>query len=631
MGALRFLFFLLVGIFGVVLVGCKDDEPGQGGGGETPETPEEVRKEVSANVAYLSQITSSTEYGEAIMEAFTKVSSLENSQIALITGADLENISKGSLLEFYNRGGLVVVINPDNKTDNFLVEELDGSYSPITDNIGAMLFAFNNRDQFFIILNNGLESIPQQEIVPVDEDVLNSLIGKTDSDESLADDFHEGKQEEHVHDDYHYYLKLEDFIDWINENYDTNGIKARKRFATRAGSSYNPSVDISRNYFEISYTMPVKLHNKIDQAALSSPDRLDYDTNITYNAQIYPVYLHSVETQNSASGDYYIVEGTITAHNGDVWHPKQCQHGGTNNRVIGYFMKDLQYKVELVDSKGNPLKGINFYKEPIPTTTVQSTSYSSGFTADFNMALSTKFQKGGSPEIGLDAGFNLSWSTTVSQTLDDVLTQRYTDSNKGVKYLYTVCNINSDRNWGDWNKKYPLLSRSDFSAPAAWIWKVPNGTNGIKENSNTSFSLKLTIAATYGTYNWWRGASWDSKKSFTVDNKGQVFPIAAPSRESFGVVALQNAGSLTVGNMVVYNSKKEEVSIQGSINKSQVAKKKLKAGKYTLEYDLINPDIENKLISRWKVENISIEMGDDEESSTTTVSTVNATKIKDYK
>ena len=307
---------------------------------------------------------------------------------------------------------------------------------------------------------------------------------------------------------------------------------------------------------------------------------------------IYPVYLHSAETENSAAGDYYIVEGTITAHNGDVWNPKQCQHGGTNNRVIGYFMKNLRYKVELVTNDCGNLKNLNFYKEPLPKTTVQSTSYSEGFTASFNMGLSGKYASKGF-EVGLDAGFNLSWSTTVSQTLDDVLTQRFTYSNKGVEYLYTVCNINSDRNWGNWDRKYPLLSRSDFSAPAAWIWKVPNLSNGVKEGSNVSFNLLLTISVTYGSYNWWRGASWDSSKEFEISPATVVFPIAAPSRESFGVVALQNAGSLTVGNIIISNESDERVSIQGSINKSQVAKKKLKAGKYSLEYDLINPDIEN--------------------------------------
>lgn len=153
------------------------------------------------------------------------------------------------------------------------------------------------------------------------------------------------------------------------------------------------------------------------------------NTNITYNAQIYPLYLHSVQTENSAAGDYYIVEGTITAHNGDVWTPKQFSHGGTNNRVVGYFMKELKYKVELIDKNGKHLQNINFYREPIPTTTVQSTSYSKGFTADFNMTLSGNYSKG-SPEVGLEAGFNLSWSSTVEQTLDDVLTQRFTDDKK---------------------------------------------------------------------------------------------------------------------------------------------------------------------------------------------------------
>ena len=629
----RLFSAILIGVYGIAVVGCKDDGPGNGNGQGGSVPPQEEREQLVGKVAFLSQITSATELGEAIIGVCANVSQLENAQIAFVTGEDLESLPEGKLLDFYNKGGLIAVVNPDTKTDDFLINELKGGYSPITDNIGAMLFAFNNRDQFFIILKNGIESVPNQEVVPVDGEVLNGLIGKTDEDESEIKDEGVGSGQEvavHEHDDYHYYMKLEDFIKWVNDNYDANGPKMNVKLLTRVANSYNPSVDISRNYFEISYTMPVSLHNKIDQAVWSDPDRLDYDTNITYNAQIYPVYLHSAETENSAAGDYYIVEGTITAHNGDVWHPKQCDHGGTNNRVIGYFMKKLQYKVELVDREGNHLEKLNFYRDPLPTTTVQSTSYSSGFSADFNMALSGKGSKGSSLEIGLDAGFNLSWSSSVEQTLDDVLTQRFTDTNKGVEYLYTVCNINSDRNWGNWDKKYPLLSRSDFSAPSAWIWKIPNNTNGVGENRTTSFSLKLTISAKYGSYNWWRGASWDSTKEFSVGPETKTIPIAAPSRESFGVIALQNAGTLTVGNIVVVNKNDQRANIQGSINKSQTAKKKLKAGTYYIEYDLIDPDTDNKLVSRWKISDVEVKMGNDEESSTTTVSTVNAQKIKQY-
>ena len=87
---------------------------------------------------------------------------------------------------------------------------------------------------------------------------------------------------------------------------------------------------------------------------------------------------------------------------------------------------------------------------------------------------------------------------------------------------------------------------------------------------------------------------------------------------------------MTVGNIVVVNKNDQRANIQGSINKSQTAKKKLKAGTYYIEYDLIDPDTDNKLVSRWKISDVEVKMGNDEESSTTTVSTVNAQKIKQY-
>lgn len=85
------------------------------------------------------------------------------------------------------------------------------------------------RDQFFIILNKGVEGVPQQEFTPTDEETLNSLIGKSDENESNIDDSELYTPEEDVFDDYDYYLKLEDFIEWVNDNYDAKGSKPKKR------------------------------------------------------------------------------------------------------------------------------------------------------------------------------------------------------------------------------------------------------------------------------------------------------------------------------------------------------------------------------------------------------------------
>lgn len=625
------------------LSACNDDAsedipdlPGQ-------DLPGEEWATVSAPVCFIS-VSDNEDLNVALRERFTNVSDLSGASVAVVSGEGLRGAIGNGLKELYDRGGLVVVLNPNPDTDNVIEEFLTEGYCPLVDSTEAILFAFNNRDKYYTIAT-GPEVVEGGTTEEVDQALLDELIGKTDEDETSdweKDALDEDGMEAHEHDEDYFHLRMKTFVEWVERNYGGYGpLGLSAKGLSRASDSYDPRVNISDDYVEVYHSFPVSLHNRIAKGTGSKEDRLDADTDIEYNYRVYPLYLFSCNG-GDAPGDYYIVEGAVTAHNGRVWKPYAQPHGWCNDRVVGYYMKSLTSKFELVKSQGRdyvPLSGLRFYHEPTPGTTMGSTSYTTGFSASFNGSLAGTYNStdgaGGQGQLG----FNCEWSKSTSQTLADVMTELTTESaTKAITYRHTVQNIHNNRNWGKWDRDYPLLSRNDMICANAWVWKVPRGTNGVDDNQTSSFCIRVTMSAQYGAFNWWRGASWDSKQSFDVAEQPCVVEIKAPNRARFGVLALRNASNKTVAHIKIWKQedvvdgeildpKKIHATIPSSYNCNEVAKWKLREGYYHIEFDMVDASNGNNIESSWRCDNVHILMGRDENSAMTELSTVDAVKI----
>ena len=611
------------------------DNPGQ-------ESHDDEWDTASARVCFMSAVDDE-DMSVALRERFPNVSDLSGASVAVVSGNDLRGAVGQGLKEFYDRGGLVVVTNPNDDTDNIVEEFFSDGYCPLVDATDAILFAFNNRDKYYTIAT-GYEVSEGGTTEEIDQTILDELIGKPDEGETSGweeDTIDADDEGPHEHDEDYFHLRMENFVDWVRCNYDGSGPVGVPAVAwSRGGDSYDPRVNISNDYVEVYHSFPVSLHNRISKGTGSKEDRLDSDTDIEYNYRVYPLYLFS-SNGGDAPGDYYIVEGSVTAHNGRMWKPYNKKHGGCNDRVVGYYMKSLTSKYELVKSSGKSyvtMEGLRFYHDPTPGTTMGSTSYTTGFSAEFNGSLSGSYGKADGAGGQLMLGFNCQWSKSSSQTLADVRTELTTESSdKSITYCHTVQNIHNKRDWNKWDRDYPLLSRNDMTCDNAWVWKVPYGKNGVYDDHSTSFGIRITMSAQYGAFNWWRGASWDSKHSFDVAAQSCVIEIKAPNRSRFGVFALRNASKLTVAHINIWlqgdvvdgkaPESKIHATIPSSYNRNEVAKWKLREGKYHIEFDMIDPDEGNKVVSRWKCDNVNITMGRDENSATTEVSTVDAVKI----
>lgn len=606
------------------LSGCKD-EPDLGG----PDTSDQEDTDYLDWVSCLARTCfnfagNDGELSDVLRERLPNVTDLSTAEVVVISSDNFESAcAQSGLKELYDRGGLVVITYPNDDTDNLVEEFFTDGYCPLTDSTDAILFAFNNQSKFYII--DGGEPVTT-------EDAEGEAVHSEDADD------------QHVHGDDYFHRRVECFINWIRRNYDDPDVVwSFSRAASRSSDHYDPAVTISDNYIEVYHSFPVCLHHQISDV-LNKKDRLDKDSDIEYNYRMYPLYLFSCNG-GDAPGDYYIVEGSVTAHNAPLWDPYTSKHVGSLNNIVGYYMRSLTSKYEIQKKSGSgkqatytALTKPRFYHEPTPSTTTGSTTYTSGFSTEINGSLSGGFndKNGWSLQGGL--GFRCQWSKSESYTLPDVTTALQTGgSDKSITYINTVQNIRNEWDFGQWDRDYPLVCRNDMSFSNAWIWKVPYGSDGVNDGSEASFAMKITPTAVYEVYYWYRAALYGNRRTFTISGNPFIMEIKAPNRKPFGVLAVRNASNLTMAHIKIWRQEdvvngsapeaKVHAEIPSSYNLNELAKWKLLVGKYRIEFDMVNPDEGNKVESHWKYDNIEIKMGRDESSSTTEVSTVDAVRV----
>lgn len=276
----------------LALPACKDEEdlpnlPNQETTAPTP-PPADPCATIDVPVAMLSGLPGD-ELGVAVSHACIRRADLSAAQVAVVTGSDLGAVASGTLRDFYDRGGLVMVVHPDANTASILQRDLGESYQPLSDGMDALAYVFNRYDRHFILLKDGAEVVDANPDSDITDDELASLEGMTDEGETgeevpvidsadLSEDHHHGHE--------YYAGRLEMLIGWINAK-----TSEPMALTGRGADGYDPRVDISRSYSEVTLSIPVELHNKIDKATWSKADYLNYDTDIAYTYYVYPLYI----------------------------------------------------------------------------------------------------------------------------------------------------------------------------------------------------------------------------------------------------------------------------------------------------------------------------------------------------
>lgn len=571
----------------------------------------------------ISSTITDMEEREAIEKCFPVPASLEDAKIAFFSNTDLTGNAK-AIDDFYDAGGLVVLVNPDKDAFAKYAASYEHPASmPQKIDANLFIYAYNQSCVYSILTLPDAEPSNNADAVSIDDLKAAGAYDESEDDE----EWDNLKQEAaHAHDDTYFIERLDNFIEWIDRTFAENT-------ESRANSTgYDPTVNISNSYRRFTTQMTVDLDNKILSTALSGDDYLRAYGDITIDYKIYPLFMYSCNSVTDAQGDYYIVEGSITAHNADVWHPCKNKHGATRNYIIGYYMKKMNVSYTLMDQANRPISGLSFYQNPQPQTVNASTNYTYSSSLGLTGSLSCTGKSTDEVDASLSLGFSASWSKSHSYSLQDVKTNLSTKDAK-VIYDYIVQNINNSTDY-DKSKDgngYPDLCRTDMTCQNQWIWKIPYGTAGVEDNSDVSFILEVLVQPVYATWSWYRPAYDKKEQTFDLfSNMCYSQTITPPNRKRFGVLALKNASNYTVANIKVWHQDDAAgadpvYTIPSSYNVNEIAKAKLFEGTYRLEFDMINAN-NNKVVATYTYGNIVVKMGANEDDSTTEVSTVNATK-----
>lgn len=609
-----FILMLVAAVVGLTACSSNDDPvvnptPVTPPTPDTPIQPEPDYESVMCNdpmfVSYgIDQVV------RTAMESYlTNITAINEADVAVVKSEDIGTY-EGELKALYDRNGLIVVVKPTGNHFEEFAEKYDiPNMLPSESTQPILLFATDNNHHHYVLYANGPFDGTYN-----DEDVTTISPVKSTGEEI---------KEPTLEDEQTYYKRrIFEFFRWIKQH--------RKEHADTRGAVwtaiYEPYV-----YFteceHIFHNYEVPMNHEVCHVLFCSKDYINVTGSIDVNYQIFSAYFFGGESQH---GDYYILTRDITVHNGDAYQPFDRWHGGVLISAAGYYMKEFDVTSKLVDMQGRDLSGTVFAKDPTPGSTINSTSYTSGFSLELNGAVSVGSDTGGS--LGFGAGYNHS----ITKDISDLEIQKVTDSNsRAVTHKYIVKNLfaGMDEGWFAWDSytkmesKIPLIARSDFDATSEWCWLVPAGTNDVDDNKKTSFYLYTLMTYDYGCkVRSDVGAIYNDTHSYSATG-GSLFAITVPNRVPFGVLALQNTHDNTIGNVNIWAKNTDPATsvpfatMNMGITSGSVGQIALPVGQYYLEYTQKDGDNHDK--SKWKIETIDINSGNTESSATTTKSTIN--------
>ena len=627
----RFLWFaaaiLTCGLF--VFTSCSVDDNASGvpngKGNETTGLSSAV--DICKSSAYIRGIgTMPIELQQAVYEIFPNVvTDFDQADVAIIDiTTAFEKMEE--LSAFYDRGGLLVCFYPSLKE---VLPELVGHTQ--LDGWDELLWAGNNRDDSFYMLND------PDEITVTNEDGVE-------------------EKQTLVKDKDYWMVRLEPLVDWI-EYYEQEAAESpaqtRSDDSSKLPSLEKLTVDMRNGAKRFECNFPFTLFHQIDKATLSDPDLLYKCGSVSLRFEVMPIYVGEVNDDNA--GDYYAVRSTVIPHNDAVWGPYYANHGAPQNRVYGYWFNEMDYKFTLVDPDANSqtAEGLHFAELPHPENSTSSRNHKNGFRFGISGSLSGGVDIGKETKGKLEArvGFSAEWTDEVSYTLKNIDYARNASTN-WVNYHWNSNNVILKDDIDDYEKYFPSDVHREFDAKNVWMWHVPAGKAGVKDEAKKHFALAAYVKLNYSSWYHWRWAryfdsnrrNWDVnftgkcvvtmgkvKDYFTEPGwAGCIFDLPVPNRSKWGIISLKNASNYTMRSVKIYPTGEEDkeptATISNTYKSQELAQKAVGEGTYTVTFELIDPD-NNKVLKKGTLKNVEVTMGKNKEDATTSISTGDATLV----
>ncbi|MGN0189482.1 MAG: hypothetical protein ACI395_08210 [Candidatus Cryptobacteroides sp.] len=570
--------------------------------------------QVTGNVYFASTLPPYIE--EALKHHMPNATSMiSNANVVVGRNDDLTS-HKDALVQFWKEGGIIIEIHPDYSSHKELWDYIGPGPFLTEDSIPGedLLIAVHNYGSYRVMNPLNLDNHLQDE--EIEEDELASPSDEVFEDGDSSSDCVEIQESSE-------YLKtkLAGFASWLvnnlarNELQDTGNGNTNAEFIERIDQLIHRD-DCSQI---ISGTLTIGADDyTLCKIASSKPDKISRHSTYEYEVTITPFYAFGVNGKSPS--DYYFITANFTSHNYPLFGTYKKKHGAVPTYAHAFYSENINWKAELITS--NTKYKVSIPDTPSPQTTVGQMKYTSGFSAAVNVSGQLGFT-GGAPSGMLTIGGTFTWNNVVDLTLSDQTIAMSSDPQAAtVQFEYKGLNHQKDDNP---EKAVPQILKSDQLCTSSWYWKV----DGVTDNDSTEFKMKIHTDPLYGYM--YRHCTWGAEGHtkhnvhlLPSSNRDITITVKKPNRIPSGVIEMKCTSKYQVRNVKVLDTLSAAVATsESSYDKGFLLRYQVPTGKYTITFDIYDPDAQEgqRLKGQYKYSGIEVTTG-----NTTYIQTDNATK-----
>lgn len=292
---------------------------------------------------------------------------------------------------------------------------------------------------------------------------------------------------------------------------------------------------------------------------------------------IIPLYAFKSEKSNYI-GDFYLVDATFSVASGDMYSfEKDIRWASQMTSFMGFFLTGYKVEISLVDGNGAEVPA-RFNQSPSPSTTINSSTYTSGVTWSFNAGLS-----GGASGAGISLNSGCAYSSSRTRAVRDLSIRDNSDASGKVSYTLDIKNL------PEWIQNGPpAISRGTFDFHCGWVWSVENTA---ESDAVTRYRMKVTLS-NMG----YRSVSLHNVKNnvvqdWPIDRREFFIDLPVPNRIPSGNVKFVNSEKGRFMTDIAFTNAKDPAKIYwdptGSVYPyQQCYETSLPEGTYNVQYKL---------------------------------------------
>lgn len=549
---------------------------------------------------------------EALHRRFVNIASNPSqAEIIILRSSDLQ-VNESMVKGAWENGKTIVEVNPDYASHKKFWATTDAPDCMMEPDDGLLLLA--RRDLMCYVLQDPfvLEGFLSNNDIEEDKEASASNENLEDEDKEVVD-FDEEVE----------YLdsKLDSFVEWLNENSLLENAKEEvpeyMEFEQEL-SKFIESSSFTQTYVR---SLPVGADDyQLCKVKLSKPDKVSRHSTLDVKITITPLYAY--EMNGNDSGDYYFVTADVNSRNHDLFGKYTKKHGGIQTYAFAFFSEDIHWTADLGVEEG--VNTVEFFKDPMPQTTMGATTYGSGFSAALNVT-GQGGAMGDKASGNLTIGGTFTWNNSISRDISDLEISQKTRGSM-VDYDYICRNFTKN---DDVNKAVPLIARSDQNCYASWCWHV----KGTKDNDTTTkFTFNFTVDPKYGYM--YRHGTWGAEGHIKHDVhlladtlKAFSFFVTPPDRTETGVLEFMSTYDYVRAINIYDESTGKAVGkrVQGesaALKKNGKVNCQLPKGTYKVMFELRAGD--GTKIGDYVIEGVEVRTGE-----TTRVASLEGERIKD--